>query len=105
MIHAKDIQYEYSMLPRRPTSSTAATPVRRRPYYSVSYTGWVYLFMTVFMGLAAMNLQANLLFGVFGLMLGVYVVAGVISRSVLRRLLVKRILPEHATVGAPVTLL
>jgi uncharacterized protein (DUF58 family) len=49
--------------------------------------------------------QANLLFGVFGLMIGVLVIAFVISRAVLRRLKVKRILPEHAVVGKPVTLL
>lgn len=57
------------------------------------------------MGLAAVNTQANLLFGVFGLMIGVLLIAGVISRSVLRRLTIKRALPEHAVVGKPVTLL
>ena len=61
--------------------------------------------MMMFMGLAAVNTQANLLFGVFGLMIGVLVIAFVISRAVLRRLKVRRILPEHAVVGKPVTLL
>jgi uncharacterized protein (DUF58 family) len=61
--------------------------------------------MMMFMGLAAVNTQANLLFGVFGLMIGVLIIAFVISRAVLRRLKVKRILPEHAVVGKPVTLL
>jgi len=51
------------------------------------------------------NTQANLLFGVFGLMIGVLLIAGVISRAVLRRLRVRRMLPEHAVVGKPVTLL
>jgi uncharacterized protein (DUF58 family) len=41
---------------------------------------------------------------VFGLMIGVLLIAGIISRSVLRRLLVKRVLPEHGVVGKPVTL-
>ena len=36
--------------------------------------------MMMFMGLAAMNSQANLLFGVFGLMIGILLVSGVISR-------------------------
>jgi uncharacterized protein (DUF58 family) len=61
--------------------------------------------MMMFMGLAAVNTQANLLFGVFGLMIGVLLIAGVISRAVLRRLRVKRLLPEHAVVGKPITLL
>src|SRR5258706_8683499 len=99
------IAYNRPMLPRRPTPFAAATPVRQRPRLNYSFTGVVYIAMTLFMGLAAANLQANLLFGVFGLMIGVFVVAWVISRSVLRRLRVKRILPEHAVVGAPVTLL
>ena len=42
--------------------------------------------MMMFMGLAAMNSQANLLFGVFGLMIGILLVSGVISRIVLRAL-------------------
>jgi uncharacterized protein (DUF58 family) len=60
--------------------------------------------MMMFMGLAAINSQANLLFGVFGLMIGVLLVSGFISKRVLRRLAVRRILPESATVGIPVTL-
>ena len=55
--------------------------------------------MMMFMGLAAINSQANLLFGVFGLMIGILLVSGVISRSVLRGLDLNRILPEHGVVG------
>ena len=65
----------------------------------------VYCSMMMFMGLAAVNTQANLLFGVFGLMIGVLIVAGMISRVVLRRLKVTRLLPEHAVVGKPITLM
>src|SRR3954447_8947167 len=83
----------------------AATPVRRRPSLDFSITGLVYCSMMMFMGLAAVNTQANLLFGVFGLMIGVLLVAGMISRVVLRRLKVRRMLPEHACVGKPLTLL
>ena len=54
----------------------AATPVRRRPSLDFSITGLVYCSMMMFMGLAAVNTQANLLFGVFGLMIGVLIVAG-----------------------------
>jgi uncharacterized protein (DUF58 family) len=83
----------------------AATPVRRRPSLDFSITGLVYCSMMMFMGLAAVNTQANLLFGVFGLMIGVLVVAGMISRVVLRRLKVRRLLPEHAVVGKPIALM
>ncbi len=63
--------------------------------------GMVYIALMIFMGLAAMNSQANLLFGVFGLMIGVMVISGVISRAVLSRLRIGRQMPETAVVGQP----
>ena len=77
------------------------TPVRRKPSLDFSMTGLVYCAMMLFMGLAAVNTQANLLFGVFGLMVGILLVSGVISRLVLRRLRVRRVLPDHGVVGRP----
>src|SRR3954447_7197460 len=77
------------------------TPVRKRPGLDFSLTGLVYSAMMLFMGLAAVNSQANLLFGVFGLMVGILLVSGVISRVVLKRLTVKRSLPAHGVVGRP----
>jgi uncharacterized protein (DUF58 family) len=62
----------------------------------------MYSSMMMFMGIAAMNTQANLLFGVFGLMIGVLLISGVISRMVLSKLTVRRDLPEAAVVGMPV---
>lgn len=88
---------------RRIPPDRSATIVRRKPSLDFSVTGLVYCSMMMFMGLAAINSQASLLFGVFGLMIGVLVIAGVISRLVLRRLRVTRILPEQAEVGLPVT--
>src|SRR5437899_7130961 len=82
---------------RKPLSS--ATVVRRKPSLDFSLTGLVYCSMMMFMGLAAINTQANLLFGVFGLMIGVLLISGVVSRFVIRRLEVHRVLPEHACVG------
>src|SRR5512134_2419932 len=93
---------------RRPYShsldKTTATPVRRRPSLDFSLTGLVYCSMMMFMGLAAINSQANLLFGVFGLMIGILLVSGIISRLVLRRVTIERALPEHAVVGRPATI-
>ena len=73
--------------------------VRERPSLDFSLTGLVYCCMMLFMGLAAINSQANLLFGVFGLMIGTLLVSGVISRLVLRRLEVRRVIPRHGVVG------
>lgn len=92
---------------RRATSSSAvpgATLVRQRLGIDFSFTTVVFVSMMLFMGLAAVNSQANLLFGVFGLMLGILLVSGIISRFVLKRLAVRRILPEYGSVGQPLWL-
>ncbi len=51
------------------------------------------------MYLGALNSQANLLFAVTGLMFGVLLIALVINRNVLRKLLIQRVFPEYAVVG------
>ncbi|HYO08583.1 MAG TPA: DUF58 domain-containing protein [Tepidisphaeraceae bacterium] len=87
-----------------PTRNPAtATVMHRKPSLDFSVTGLVYCSMMMFMGLAAMNSQASLLFGVFGLMIGILLVSGFISRVVLRRLHLHRVLPELAVVGQPTT--
>ena len=91
------------MRSRKTIPDPGTTLVRRRPSLDFSLTGLVYCSMMLFMGLAAMNSQANLLFGVFGLMIGILLVSGVISRFVLRGLEVNRALPEHGVVGQTLT--
>src|SRR5438876_4427939 len=88
---------------RAPSPDSLTTPVRHRPSLDFSLTGLIYISMMLFMGLAAINSQANLLFGVFGLMIGVLIVSGIISRLVLRKLSLHRILPEHGVVGQPMS--
>ena len=78
-----------------------ATLVRRRPSLDFSITGLIYCSLMMFMGLAAINSQANLLFGVFGLMIGILLISVVVSRSVLRKIALNRALPESAVVGLP----
>src|SRR4051794_666113 len=78
-----------------------ATLVRRRPSLDFSITGLIYCSLMMFMGLAAINSQANLLFGVFGLMIGILLISVVVSRGVLRKIALNRVLPESAVVGLP----
>jgi uncharacterized protein (DUF58 family) len=80
------------------------TPIRRRPSVDFSLTGLVYCSMMLFMGLAAINSQANLLFGVFGLMIGILLISAMICRVVLSKLKVERVLPEYAAVGQSATI-
>ncbi len=79
------------------------TLVRERPGLDFSLTGLIYCCLMLFMGLAANNSQANLLFATFGLMIGILLISGVISRLVVRRLKVRRVLPEHGVVGRAVS--
>jgi uncharacterized protein (DUF58 family) len=89
------------MSANRPIIPYAATVIRRRPSLDFSVAGLVYCSMMMFMGLAALNSQANLLFGVFGLMIGVLLFSLFFSKTVLRRLPVRRELPDQAFVGQP----
>jgi uncharacterized protein (DUF58 family) len=91
--------------PPKLASRNVKTVVRRKPSLDFSLTGLVYCSMMMFMGLAAINSQANLLFGVFGLMIGVLVISGFISRLVLRRLRVRREIPEAVAVGEVATII
>src|SRR5438094_165646 len=51
--------------PRRDSEfASTATQIHRKPKLDVSLTGVVYGAMMLFMGMAAINSQANLLFGV-----------------------------------------
>ena len=87
-----------------PASGDLQTPIRKQASADVSITGIIYVAMLLFMGVAAVNSQANLLFGVFGLMVGVLLISSVISRLVMSRIGVRRVLPEHASVGLPTTI-
>ncbi len=84
---------------RKPDPSLTA--VRRKPSLDFSVTGLVYCSMMMFMGLAAINSQANLLFGVFGLMIGILCITSAINWLMLRKLTITRTLPENGVVGEP----
>jgi len=82
--------------PRKPRPQN-----RRKPSIDFSVTGLIYSTMMMFIGLAAVNTQANLLFGVFGLMIGILIVSFLISGLVIRKLQIERVLPDHVIVGRP----
>lgn len=77
-------------------ASAAAIPV---PRLEVTRVGWVFCLLAVFLLLASWNSQANLLFAMFGMMVGVLLVTPLIGRTVLRKLEVRRRLPESVAVG------
>ena len=81
-----------------PCGPCTTTRVRRKPGLDLSGTGFLYFGMILFMGLAAVNSQANLLFGVFGLMIGILLVSYSISRVVLKKLSVRRIVPDRSSI-------
>ncbi len=83
------------------TGST--TPLRIRPRIDISLTGGIYSAMLIFMALAAATTEANLLYGVGGLMVGVLFVSYLICRMVTSHLRITRELPDHAIVGHTTT--
>src|ERR1700690_4228184 len=84
--------------------ASSPTPLRRQPAFDFSVTGLIYCATMFLMGIAAINGQINLLFGVFGLMCGVMLVSGAICLMVLSRVRVTRLLPEQCFVGRPATI-
>jgi uncharacterized protein (DUF58 family) len=82
----------------------AKSAPRPRPSLHISLNGLIYSCITVFMGLAALNSGQNLLYGVFGLMIGILIVAMVLSRRVLLKLDLHRTLPDHGVVGKPLAI-
>lgn len=82
-------------------TARAKPAARRKLPIDVSVTGFLFCTMMMFIGIAAMNTQANLLFGVFGLMIGILIISFLISGVVLKRLKVQRVLPDHLIVGRP----
>src|SRR3954471_6834312 len=95
---------EYHRMPFRRSAKHLPSQPKKKPTLDFSVTGLIYTSMMLFMGLAAINSQANLLFGVFGLMIGVLLVSAFISRTVLRKLEIRRLFPDYAIVGQTASL-
>ena len=73
-------------------------PPRRFP---PTREGWWFLGATLLVGVAAINGGINLLFLIFGMMLSLILVSGVLSELCLRNLEVKRRLPSTIHAGTP----
>jgi uncharacterized protein (DUF58 family) len=72
--------------------------------YRIRLGGLIYIAIAVFIGMAALNTQTNLLFWVFGIMLGGLIVSGLLSGAMLRGVQVERSLPDHGTVDEPLAI-
>lgn len=93
-----------SIVASQPLMRSRPTAVRKRPSLDLSITGLIFAGLMTFMGIAAVNSGANLLYAVFGLSLGVLLISRTIGKISLRKLSLKRVLPDHAMVGRPLDL-
>ncbi len=73
----------------------------RKVYYEITMTGLLFIGVTGFVFIAAMNSQANLLFWALGVMVGAFLMSGVFGWIFLRGMHVTRMLADHAVARAP----
>jgi uncharacterized protein (DUF58 family) len=69
--------------------------------YHVNRAGIVYVAITMLVGVAAIIRPNNILIWVFGLMLTLIAVGGLVSGSALHRMSLRRLDPDHGRVGRP----
>lgn len=75
--------------------------IRFRRHLRFTREGKLFVFVTLGLGFAAVNTGTNLMYLVFGFMLSLIVLSGVLSEHVLRGLTVERRLPTRAIAGEP----
>ncbi len=87
------------------TRSSAGTSLKKhaawRRHLRFTREGRVFVFVTFGLGFAAVNTGTNLMYLVFGFMLSLIVLSGILSEHVLRGLRVERRLPSRAFAGQP----
>jgi uncharacterized protein (DUF58 family) len=84
-----------------PAGGPARAPVQRR--YHFHAPGIVYVLVTLFLAVGAINSQNNLLFAALGLAIGGLLVSGIISGACLLGARIEREPLPHASVGRPLT--
>jgi uncharacterized protein (DUF58 family) len=82
------------------TTSPLARQKSWRRYFRTTREGKAFIFVTGGVGLAAINTGNNLLFLIFGFMLSLIVLSGILSEIVLRGVRVDRRLPERVFAGS-----
>lgn len=85
------------MATRKP-DNTREQPWRR--HLRTTREGKAFIFVTFGVGLAAFNTGSNLLFLVFGFMLSLIVLSGILSENSIRKVRVVRRVPQRATAGS-----
>jgi len=83
------------------TSSTSKKHAPWRRHLRFTREGRVFVFVTFGLGFAAVNTGTNLMYLVFGFMLSLIVLSGILSEHVLRGLRITRRLPSRAFAGEP----
>jgi len=83
---------------RRSSMSREPLPTKRFRY-RLRLGGWMYVLVMLFIGMAALHSQVNLLFWAFGLMASGLVLSAVAATWMLRGLQVQRLAPDHGAVG------
>jgi uncharacterized protein (DUF58 family) len=83
---------------RRPKKRRSA---RWRRHLRFTREGRVFVFVTFALGFAAVNTGTNLMYLMFGFMLSLIVLSGILSEHVLRKLSIERRLPRRAFAGEP----
>src|SRR5690242_7719372 len=74
---------------------------RWRRHLRFTREGKVFVFVTFALGFAAVNTGTNLMYLMFGFMLSLIVLSGILSEHVLRKLTIERRLPKRAFAGEP----
>ena len=82
-------------------SATTKTHAPWRRHLRFTREGRVFVLVTFGLGFAAVNTGTNLMYLVFGFMLSLIVLSGILSEHVLRGLRVERSLPSRAFAGEP----
>lgn len=76
--------------------------MKRRYHFTLLFV--IYIALTLFVALAAMNSGHNLLYWVFGILTAALLISGVYSGAMMMRLSIRRIIPAHATAGEPIVI-
>jgi len=71
----------------------------RRTYYELTFVGFVFVGVTCFVLIAAINSQTNILFWALGVVLGALILSAIMGNLLLRKLNVIRSIPDHTVAG------